>query len=156
LGGLLLAAYAAGDAALAWGNRTISFAAYRAGLQALVPAQGGIAGEGTWWFAFPDRRYTTDDFLYEGERDGGEDPTGWLKQVFAEREIRIVLQDEALSAFPRPSFVGDQARRQAAFDALLREECKPLGAVEADFYGIDHGALMRRRTVVWACPEFAQ
>ncbi len=147
----LILLYMIGDAKLAWENRVISYENYSKQLLAHVPANANVLGETTWWWAFREGFFSSDQDFTRGIKasDGQTRVDGFFDQAFANRRVEYVFLDDAFGVWKGSREYKPDLHVMFA-DYLLRR-CQQVGIVHDYFYGVDMGALDIKETVIYHC-----
>ncbi len=145
----LLAGYVGLSFYYVYANRDYDYFGYVKNLQALVPPQAVILGEGTWWWGFINQPYWWDEELANTQPQTPAQAQKLVQDIMAERKITTIFRDENLGL--EVQSYGSQSLMETALDQYLSEKCQVTGTVARIAYGIDFNGPGIKRTRIYEC-----
>jgi len=142
----LLLLYIAGDLAISWNSRAISYARYDEALHQLVPTSASVLGDGRFWFEFRDQPFTTMYYVHFAPQAETMPPDDWIKSVLTARQIEYVLWSNLVDFWSASNGAGPDTFHQYLIDHCLR-----VGVVTDIFNSVDRGELVPQPVEVWHC-----
>lgn len=131
-----------------YASRTYDYFAYVQALRPLIPAEGVIFAEGTWWYGFTDQPFWWDDKLEEAKMQTLTDAQALVDKTLHDHAVKVILLDENLGPEVVPS--ANVVTRKALAN-YIAAHCALQGQVEKIAYGVDLGGPGTKQTKVYVC-----
>lgn len=145
----LILAYAAAGLSLGYRSQSVDYTpAYRQ-LRALVPKQSSVLGDFRWWWPIYDEMFTA-DYYFNIPFTEGLDAAHAVQQVMRERQIDVVLLDEA-GHIPEAGML----QFREALESYITQNCRLAGTMDY-MIGVEFEGPIPRTTQVYLCSNERQ